>query len=107
MVVEVLRGGAIMQREPASSRAIWSLVLGILGLILCGWLSPFAWWLGAAELRDIRDGLSPDSGQGLATAGMVLGIIGTVLLAISCCGVLAYLLFWVGLIGAGLAFRLS
>jgi hypothetical protein len=38
---------------------------------------------------------------------MVLGIIGTVLLAISCCGVLAYLLFWIGLIGAGLAFGLS
>jgi 4-hydroxybenzoate polyprenyltransferase len=92
-----------MQREPASSRAIWSLVLGILGLILCWWLSPFAWWLGAAELRDIRDGLSPANGQGLATAGMVLGIIGTVLLAISCCGVL----FWVGLIVAGLAFGLS
>ena len=74
----ILRGGAIMQREPASNRAIWSLVLGILGLILCGLLAPFAWWLGAAELRDIKAGLSPDSGQGLATAGMVLGIIGTV-----------------------------
>jgi uncharacterized membrane protein len=68
----ILRGGAIMQREPASNRAIWSLVLGILGLILCGLLAPFAWWLGAAELRDIKAGLSPDSGQGLATAGMVL-----------------------------------
>jgi len=93
-----------MQREPASSRAVWSLVLGILGLILCGLLAPFAWWLGASELRDIKAGLSPDSGQGLATAGMVLGIIGTVFLAISCCGALVYLLFWIGLIGAGLAF---
>ncbi|MFA0748807.1 MAG: hypothetical protein EORIYHIE_002676 [Candidatus Fervidibacter sp.] len=102
----ILRGGAIMQREPASSRAIWSLVLGILGLILCGLLAPFAWWLGAAELRDIKAGLSPDSGQGLATAGMVLGIIGTVFLAISCCGALVYLLFWIGLIGTGLAFGL-
>jgi len=95
-----------MQREPASSRAIWSLVLGILGLILCGLLAPFARWLGAAELRDIKAGLSPDSGQGLATAGMVLGIIGTVFLVISCCGALVYLLFWIGLIGTGLAFGL-
>jgi hypothetical protein len=102
----ILRGGAIMQREPASSRAIWSLVLGILGLILCGLLAPFAWWLGAAELRDIKAGLLPDSGQGLATAGMVLGIIGTVFLVISCCGALVYLLLWIGLIGTGLAFGL-
>jgi hypothetical protein len=72
----------------------------------CGLLAPFAWWLGAAELRDIKAGLSPDSGQGLATAGMVLGIIGTVFLVISCCGALVYLLFWIGLIGTGLAFGL-
>ena len=96
-----------MQREPASSRAIWSLVLGILGLILCGLLAPFAWWLGASELRDIKAGLSPDSGQGLATAGMVLGIIGTVFLAISCFVALVYLLFWIGIVGAGLAFSLK
>jgi len=84
--------------EPASSRAIWSLVLGILGLVLCGILSPLAWWLGASELRDIKAGLSPQSGQGIATAGVVLGIIGTVFLAISCCGAALYILFWLGLL---------
>ncbi len=88
-----------MQQEPASSRAIWALVLGILGFLLCGLLSPFAWWLGAMELRDIRDGLAPVSGQGLATAGVVLGIIGTILLAASCCGALLYLLLFVAGVG--------
>lgn len=91
-----------MQQEPASSRAVWSLVLGILGLVLCGVLAPFAWWLGSAELKDIKAGLAPQSGQGLAIAGVVLGIIGTVLLALSCCGVAFYLLFWIGLFAAGI-----
>ncbi|MCS7264386.1 MAG: DUF4190 domain-containing protein [Armatimonadetes bacterium] len=95
-----------MQNEPASSRAIWSLVLGILGLILCGLLAPFAWWLGSSELKDIKAGLSPQSGQGLATAGMVLGIIGTVLLVLSCCGVLFYILFWLGLVATGFSLSL-
>jgi len=92
-----------MQSEPASSRAIWSLVLGILGLILCGILAPFAWWLGAAELRDIKAGLAPSSGQGLATAGMVLGIIGTVFLMLGCCGAAIYILFWLGVIAIGVS----
>ncbi|MCS7185674.1 MAG: DUF4190 domain-containing protein [Armatimonadetes bacterium] len=90
-----------MQQEPASTRAVWALVLGILGLVLCGVLAPFAWWLGSTELKDINAGLSPQSGKGLAIAGMVLGIIGTALLALSCCGVAFYLLFWVGLFAAG------
>lgn len=96
-----------MQSEPASSRAVWALVLGILGLILCGVLAPFAWWLGAAELRDIKSGLAPYSGQGLATAGMVLGIIGTVFLTLGCCGAAFYVLFWLGLVGAGIGLSLQ
>lgn len=96
-----------MQHEPASSRAVWALVLGILGVILCGILAPFAWWLGAAELRDIRAGFAPQSGQGLATAGMVLGIIGTVILALGCCGSALYVLFWLGLITAGIGLSLN
>lgn len=50
-----------------------------------GVLAPVAWWLGAAELRDIKAGLAPRSGQNLATVGMVLGIIGTIFLAVICC----------------------
>jgi uncharacterized membrane protein len=39
--------------------------------------------MGAGELRNIREGLAPESGRGVALAGMILGIIGTILLVIS------------------------
>jgi len=82
------------------------LVLGILGLVLFGVLSPIAWWLGAAELRDIQSGLAPQSGQGLATAGMILGIIGTVIWVLGWCGGVLYILFLLGLIAAGIGLSL-
>ncbi|MCS7254785.1 MAG: DUF4190 domain-containing protein [Armatimonadetes bacterium] len=73
-----------MGRSGASSRAIWALALGILGLIMCGLLAPIAWWFGASELRDIRLGSAPEGGYGLALAGMILGIVGTVMLISGC-----------------------
>lgn len=66
---------------PASSnRPTIALVLGILGVVCCGLLAPVAWIMGSSELKSIRAGSSPASGEGLAKAGMILGIIGTVLL---------------------------
>lgn len=69
---------------PPSGRATWSLVLGLLGLFCGGcclgiFCSPLAWFLGASEVSDIRRGLAPPSGEGRATAGKILGIIGTIL----------------------------
>ncbi|MFA4029442.1 MAG: hypothetical protein GDYSWBUE_000440 [Candidatus Fervidibacterota bacterium] len=83
-----------MERSRASSQAIWALVLGILGLIMCGLLAPFAWWLGASELHKIRVGYAPEGGYGLALTGMILGIIGTVLLAIGCCFATIYFIIF-------------
>jgi hypothetical protein len=79
----------------SSNRALWSLILGIVGIFCCGLVAPVAWYLGNQELKSIRAGQGDPSQQGLATAGMVLGIIATVLLA------LAFL--WVAFFG-GLAF---
>ena len=70
------------EAQPASGRSVAALVLGLLGFFTCQLLSPFAWWLGWAELRDIRLGLIPATGRDYATIGMVLGIIGSVLLAL-------------------------
>ena len=67
----------------SSSRPTVVLVLGILGVVCCGLLAPFAWFMGSSELKAIRAGSSPAAGEGLAKAGMILGIIGSVLLILS------------------------
>jgi len=80
----------------SSSRAMTALILGIVGLVCCGLAAPFAWHLGRAELKSIDAGQSSAEGRGLATAGQILGIVGTVLLGLA--------LVWVIGFG-GLAFR--
>jgi hypothetical protein len=62
--------------------AIPALVLGILGIVLCPLCAPFAWVLGqkAERLVDASGGML--SGRGEATAGKILGIIGTVLIVL-------------------------
>jgi hypothetical protein len=79
-----------------------ALVLGIIGLVgsvgacccclswLLGLCAPAGWYLGSQELRAIRAGLSPSSGEGSARAGMICGIIGTVLLALYLVGIVIY-----------------
>ena len=64
---------------PASREATTALVLGIIGLVCCGLCAPFAWYFGHKELLAIRAGLAPRAGEGLATAGKILGIIGSIL----------------------------
>lgn len=69
--------------QGASGRAITSLVLGILGLpICCPLVAPIAWFLGAAELKDIAGGAAPAAGEGVAKAGKILGIVGTALMLV-------------------------
>jgi hypothetical protein len=70
--------------EKASSQAITALVLGIVGFVCCQLAAPVAWYLGNQELRSIREGRSSPAGQGMATAGKILGIIGTVLFVLTC-----------------------
>ena len=67
------------RREKAPG-AVASLVLGILGIVICGLLAPFAWQQGRkAEALARAEGYD---GEGMATAGKVLGIIGTALLVV-------------------------
>ena len=57
-------------------------MLGILSLILCQVLGPFAWVMGNKELEAIDGGRRPPENRSTANAGRILGIIGTVLLGI-------------------------
>jgi hypothetical protein len=67
----------------ASSNAIIVFVLGILSLVVCAALGPVAWAMGKTELRKIAAGESSQAGHAWANAGMICGIIGTALLALT------------------------
>jgi hypothetical protein len=71
------------QPQPTNTNAIISLVLGIVGIFLCGGiLCPVAWYLGARAEQEIDASGGAVGGRGIATAGKIIGIIGTVLFLI-------------------------
>jgi len=71
------------------------LVLGILSIVLCTPLGPFAWIMGSGDLQKIRAGTMDPEGEGLTKAGYICGIIGSVLLIFHAIyfGFLAFVLF--------------
>ena len=81
---------------PAHPSANTAMVLGIValaGLAACGGitlvLSPFAWAIGAKAVREIDANPTMYGGRGSASAGKVMGIIGTVLLIIGIVAIVA------------------
>lgn len=77
---------------PEQSQAVTVLVLGILSIIICQILGPFAWKMGADELKAIGEGRRSQEGQGMAQAGKICGIVGTVLLGMIVLGILLFVL---------------
>jgi hypothetical protein len=61
--------------------AVTIFVLGILGIVLCALIAPFAWIKGASYRTTCRILDVPPNG--LATAGYALGIVGTVMLVLT------------------------
>jgi hypothetical protein len=73
----------------ATGTATTVLVLAIVGLLCCPITSPMAWVMGSRELRAIARGEAPVANRPPAQVGMVLGILGTAILAFSLlCGLL-------------------
>lgn len=76
-----------------SSKAVISLVLGILSLVMCGlFLGIPAMVLARQAKREIRESHGAVGGEGLATAGFVTGLLGTLwslLLVVLLIGLLA------------------
>ncbi|HZC71269.1 MAG TPA: DUF4190 domain-containing protein [Jatrophihabitans sp.] len=58
------------------------LVLGILSLVVCGILGPFAWSMGNRALTEIDAQPNYYSNRGSVVAGRICGIIATILLII-------------------------
>lgn len=77
---------------PDHPQATTVLVLGILGLVLCGVIAPFAWSMGNRVQAEIDASHGATGGRSSANAGRIMGIIGTVLLIV-------YALFVVAMFG--------
>ncbi|HET6626974.1 MAG TPA: hypothetical protein VFG63_11355 [Nocardioidaceae bacterium] len=89
---------APMQYAPDHPKATTVLVLGILGLVVCGVIAPFAWSMGKKTLDEIDASQGTLGGRGAANAGYILGIVGTILLGLA---VLMFVLFaGIGILGA-------
>jgi hypothetical protein len=77
---------------PEHPKATTALVLGILGVVVCQVLGPFAWSIGKRTVNEIDASGGQYGGRGSAQAGYILGIVGTVLLAL---GVLFFVFYLV------------
>jgi uncharacterized membrane protein YjgN (DUF898 family) len=87
---------------PEQSQATTILVMGILGLIMCGILAPFAWVMGSKELAAIDSGLRSPENRSTANAGKILGIVGTILLGIGLViGILFFLFVFIAAVDIG------
>lgn len=85
---------------PTSTTAMISLIAGILGLTFIPLLgSILALVLGYMSKKEIQQSAGSLSGEGLATAGIVLGWIGV---AIGCCLLTVFLLVFAGILGTSI-----
>ena len=88
---------------PEQSQAATALVLGILSIVVCQLLGPFAWKLANNEIKAIAEGRRPPDSQGLAQAAKICGIVGTCFLAIG----VAILIFSLIALAAGFGIFVS
>jgi hypothetical protein len=73
--------------QAGSTRAVVTLILGILSLVCAGFLTGIpAIILGNMELKAIKKGEAPKEGEGVAKVGFILGIVGTVLTCLAMIG---------------------
>lgn len=74
------------------------LVLGILGLVVCGPCGIAAWIMGNGDLKEIDAGAMDPSGRSTTNAGRICGIIATILTILAVLALIA--IFALGLLGA-------
>lgn len=65
---------------PKHPQATTAMVLGILGIAVCGLLAPIAWSIGGKAVNEIDANPAAYSGRGEANAGRIMGIVGTCLI---------------------------
>ena len=67
---------------PDHHQAVTVLILGIVGLVVCGVAAPFAWVMGGRVVREIDASGGQLGGRSTANAGRICGIVGTVVLGL-------------------------
>ncbi len=76
-------------KPQSNSKAVISLVLGILSLLCCGFFAGIpAIIVGRSEVKAIDEGRADPTNRNLAQIGWILGLVGTILSAI---GALVYI----------------
>ena len=73
-------------------RATLILVLGILGLVICGPLGIAAWIMGNGDLKEMDAGAMDPAGRSTTNAGRICGIIATILMilvVVACAAIFA------------------
>ena len=73
------------------------LILGILGLVLCQVLGPFAWSMGNKALREIDASQGQLGGRDTVNIGRILGMVSTGLLVLGVLALGAFLVLGVAM----------
>jgi hypothetical protein len=95
-------GGGGVPDHPSATASLVLGIVSLVGVVLCGGLTlllaPFAWGVGSRALRAIDASPGQFGGREKASAGRIMGIIGTVLLVLGILALVALfaLLFAVG-----------
>jgi ABC-type Fe3+ transport system permease subunit len=71
------------QQYPEPNQATQAVILAIIGLLTCGVLSPYAWYVGNKEVKAIDEGRRDPSDRGSARTARILGIMGTLVLVVA------------------------
>ena len=84
---------AVPAAYPEQSQATTALVLGIVGIVCCGFLGIAAWVMANNELEAIASGRRDPVNEGTAKTAKVVGMVATALIALP---VLLFILAGVG-----------
>lgn len=74
------------RRDYAPHRGSLILVLGVLSLLACALLGPFAWVMANTDLREMHAGRMDPAGEGQTRGGQVCGMIATIFLILAAVG---------------------
>ena len=91
-----------MYRAPDHPQATLAMILGILGIVACQVIAPFAWSIGKKTVAEIDASGGQLGGRSQAQAGYVCGIVGTVILGFAVVMVVLYVVFFLFIFGASM-----